>query len=381
MFTVCATKNRPLMSTQDITSWNAMIIEDQKEINRIVDILDALQATDDIDTIVSGSQSTYKMFRHLLDTETGLMKKAGQPKKKKPKTEKGEAKQAISDWVQQQFNAFVSWLTGLLSSSDADTCVVSFQIILRCIKMESHTTPGFNNTRYLNALKSLLKRDSENEENDQIVEMVLDALTESFINRFSDLLWYTIRNAGNLTTDMETHDQIDHLHYLFQHLELPNSDRQLQSMESYLEWSERPLVSNNKGKKKKNKNNNNNNKKRGHDDDGDDDEHAIPSHPVESLNDMRKQFTTSWLAFLKTKHMPVHLYKRVLVDLHKDILPHMTTPLLLMDFLTASYDIGGVTSVLALNGLFVLITKYNLDYPEFFAKLYCSVGYRSCNMQ
>ena len=40
------------------------------------------------------------------------------------------------------------------------------------------------------------------------------------------------------------------------------------------------------------------------------------------------------------------------------------------DFLTTSYDIGGVISVMALNGLFVLMTQHGLEYPKFYEKLY-----------
>jgi len=38
--------------------------------------------------------------------------------------------------------------------------------------------------------------------------------------------------------------------------------------------------------------------------------------------------------------------------------------------LTRSYDIGGVISVMALSGLFVLMTKHGLEYPNFYEKLY-----------
>jgi U3 small nucleolar RNA-associated protein 19 len=64
------------------------------------------------------------------------------------------------------------------------------------------------------------------------------------------------------------------------------------------------------------------------------------------------------------------MYKRVLLHLHERVIPQMSNPLLLADFLTASYSIGGAISLLALNGLFVLINTYNLDYPDFYGKLY-----------
>lgn len=50
--------------------------------------------------------------------------------------------------------------------------------------------------------------------------------------------------------------------------------------------------------------------------------------------------------------------------------PWFTRPELLMDFLTDSYNEGGAISLLALSGLFYLIQEKNLDYPQFYAKLY-----------
>jgi U3 small nucleolar RNA-associated protein 19 len=46
------------------------------------------------------------------------------------------------------------------------------------------------------------------------------------------------------------------------------------------------------------------------------------------------------------------------MDTH--ILPYMVQPIRLIDFLKDSYDVGGVVSLLALHGLFILITKHNL---------------------
>jgi U3 small nucleolar RNA-associated protein 19 len=51
-------------------------------------------------------------------------------------------------------------------------------------------------------------------------------------------------------------------------------------------------------------------------------------------------------------------------------MPVMQKPILLTDFLMESYDIGGSISLLALNGVFILITKHNLEYPDFYKKLY-----------
>uniref|UniRef100_A0AAY4A615 CCAAT-binding factor domain-containing protein n=1 Tax=Denticeps clupeoides TaxID=299321 RepID=A0AAY4A615_9TELE len=68
--------------------------------------------------------------------------------------------------------------------------------------------------------------------------------------------------------------------------------------------------------------------------------------------------------------LPGNMYKKVLVIFHESILPYMSEPTLMIDFLTAAYDVGGAISLLALNGLFVLIHKHNLEYPDFYKKLY-----------
>ncbi|XP_043571184.1 nucleolar complex protein 4 homolog [Chiloscyllium plagiosum] len=87
------------------------------------------------------------------------------------------------------------------------------------------------------------------------------------------------------------------------------------------------------------------------------------------LKEHRRVFERLWLAFLRQK-LSTNLYKKVLVILHESILPHMSKPTLMIDFLTAAYDIGGAISLLALNGLFYLIHHHNLEYPDFYKKLY-----------
>ncbi|KAM7004390.1 nucleolar complex protein 4 homolog [Passerculus sandwichensis] len=83
----------------------------------------------------------------------------------------------------------------------------------------------------------------------------------------------------------------------------------------------------------------------------------------------RQVFQKMWLTFLKHK-LPPGLYKKVLVILHDSVLPYMNEPTLMMDFLTVAYGIGGAISLLALNGLFILIHQHNLEYPDFYKKLY-----------
>lgn len=54
----------------------------------------------------------------------------------------------------------------------------------------------------------------------------------------------------------------------------------------------------------------------------------------------------------------------------RSIAPWFLKVELLMDFLTDSFNVGGSTSLMALSGLFYLMQEENLDYPQFYLKLY-----------
>lgn len=48
----------------------------------------------------------------------------------------------------------------------------------------------------------------------------------------------------------------------------------------------------------------------------------------------------------------------------------MTSPVMLSDFLSHSLDQPGIIGMLALNGLFILVTQHGLEYPSFYQRLY-----------
>jgi len=83
----------------------------------------------------------------------------------------------------------------------------------------------------------------------------------------------------------------------------------------------------------------------------------------------RRLFSHLWTEFLQSP-LPASVFKKSLVLLADHVMPFMTSPLALTDFLIKSYDMGGVVSILALNGIFILVHRYNLEYPHFYKKLY-----------
>jgi len=83
----------------------------------------------------------------------------------------------------------------------------------------------------------------------------------------------------------------------------------------------------------------------------------------------KKFFSTIWTQVLRYP-LTASLYKRVLVLLPEKVMPHLEKPLLLTDFLMESYAVGGSISILALNGVFLLMQNHHLEYPDFYTKLY-----------
>lgn len=93
------------------------------------------------------------------------------------------------------------------------------------------------------------------------------------------------------------------------------------------------------------------------------------AHDLRSVNKHKRQGHEAWLALISlidTKDQR----KRILDIISTVIAPWFSKPEMLADFLTRSYDEGGSMSLLALSGVFYLISQRNLDYPSFYHKLY-----------
>ena len=83
----------------------------------------------------------------------------------------------------------------------------------------------------------------------------------------------------------------------------------------------------------------------------------------------RRQAQQAWLSLLK---MPLDKGQRKLLlsIMVSRVVPWFHKPEMLMDFLVDCCNEGGASSLLSLSGLFHLMQEMNLDYPEFYTKLY-----------
>lgn len=92
-------------------------------------------------------------------------------------------------------------------------------------------------------------------------------------------------------------------------------------------------------------------------------------HDLYSSTVLKKQAQKAWMALLR-QDLSKSQRKTILELMSHRIAPWFLKVELLMDFLTDSFNFGGSTSLLALAGLFYLIQHKNLDYSQFYHKLY-----------
>lgn len=323
---------------------------------------------------------------------------------KKLKTvDEASAKAKVQIWLREQYLDYLDYLKSLLASDEPGLQLPSLNILLNMLKSESENlmnTSGsyhFSNDVYGPIVKAIIINPNFNEH-------LKKELVEKYLNIYDDLRHYFLKDAAELmesayqkkenvkkakknkkiklTAEEEQCEDLRAMAInIFSILEnirtMPTESSEIDEFwtvnpskydpkpekakgddllgdEGLLSDSEveeevaQPTVSTAKGAKKQRK---------------------VRKHPLLQLRIHRRGFSECWLKLLK---LPFNeeMYKKVLLILHKRILPHMAEPKLLMDFLTDSYNVGGAVSLLALNGLFTLITEHNLDYPDFYKKLY-----------
>jgi U3 small nucleolar RNA-associated protein 19 len=77
----------------------------------------------------------------------------------------------------------------------------------------------------------------------------------------------------------------------------------------------------------------------------------------------------AWLALLRLP-LPERLFQELLPEVTTKVLKHIKNPLVLSDFFTKAVEHGGLIGILALQGLFYLVTEHGLEHPEFYQRLY-----------
>lgn len=84
---------------------------------------------------------------------------------------------------------------------------------------------------------------------------------------------------------------------------------------------------------------------------------------------LRRNVNKVWNVVVQWPHDEVS-QRQLLVLLLEKVLSYLDKPTMLTDYLMDSLDVGGQVSLLALQGIFILIHKHNMSYPNIYEKLY-----------
>ncbi|KAF2480437.1 CBF/Mak21 family-domain-containing protein [Neohortaea acidophila] len=96
----------------------------------------------------------------------------------------------------------------------------------------------------------------------------------------------------------------------------------------------------------------------------------VKGHQLLSLNAHLKIAQDCWLSIFRSA-LTASNRKTILNIMTERILPWFSNRMeILTDFLTDSFNESGSVALLALSGIFHLMTQRNLDYPDFYTKLY-----------
>ena len=268
------------------------------------------------------------------------------------------------NWCRNMYNTFKSRLLLIISDLHIETswALDSLDLYLQLIELESEhfaTGPFFPNKTLQNLLLSLWKSNVQGHELDPVTGQSQNFILLEFVNKYykpyADIQYYTqselnklfdtsSQTVTNTTVELSTENNIA------KWLALMNHDQHCCggiSTETDKEFEFELFVSD-------------------------------PPNCVNNVSQFKSLVEKNWLHQLN-QELTFNQYKSILLILHRRIIPLLHTPTKLMDFLTDSYNLSqvapndksvGVIPILALNGLFQLMQHSNLEYPNFYPKLY-----------
>ncbi|KAF9211118.1 hypothetical protein BGZ59_008486 [Podila verticillata] len=310
----------------------------------------------------------------------------------KPKKAAAEDKKAtVTLWLRDHYIQYLNRMCQILNYPEAGLQVPALKILMDLVKVESaflSVQSGghhFANDLYHRIVEALLNCSN-------MSQLLLSEFTEKYFGFYDDLRFYFLKDAavvidvalgttgkndkkaqakkqkmGNRASPEKLSLMLENAFAIMETLKsMPTDDKELDEW-----WAGNPDPN---GEKKPYTGDN-----FGFSDEEEDETvedltkdssaKGVKKHPMLVLLNHKRVFSDCWIAVLRLPFTTV-VYKKTLLIVHKRIIPHLPNPTVLMDFLTDSYNAGGAVSLLALKGLFILITEHNLDYPDFFHKLY-----------
>ncbi|KAF9455526.1 CBF/Mak21 family-domain-containing protein [Collybia nuda] len=322
-----------------------------------------------------------------------------------------DAAKVVKAWLWERLNSYVEFLGGLLKDEEKILRTSALQILFSLQKhlstSYSKTTPQFHISHFRKIVSYLLLCPPSMRTGDsgtRIIDAdVLNQFYETWLSVHDDVRWFFLRESATLlgTTKSNTVPYLatNLLSILERLTTFPTEPSELNAW-WVAEMGTKPPKSKHTSKKGSAEAESSDEEEKKDDGDDDDDwrkffdEEPVKADPgkpkppgarlhkltihqsLHSLTSHRAVFTRAWLTLLPKLSTDSEAGKskvlatRALNVMHRGVMPHLTRPVLLMDWIGASVDFGGTVGLLALNALFVLMKEYNLDYPSFYTRLY-----------
>lgn len=261
----------------------------------------------------------------------------------------------VLTWLSEKYQSFIALLLNLFNHKEPGLQVPALKILMQFVTHETKADStllkhySFANSFFQPIISAWIFSENCN-------ETFAEIMMEEFINKNDDLRFYFLRNMKKMNEQNSKEPKQEYLNHVFEALQAVRMvERQSEIKDFFTGNTEKygiyTFEKDTRARESK--------------------KNLQEPHPhiVTDLHSHKKAFDEAWLSFLKLELTP-DIYKRVLIIMYRSIIPFMANPKYLMDFLTDSYGTGGIVSILSLNALFILITKYNLDYADFYPKLY-----------
>ncbi|KAF9894393.1 hypothetical protein FE257_007896 [Aspergillus nanangensis] len=239
-----------------------------------------------------------------------------------------ENEKIVAAWLRERCREYQRALVTILREADPSSQVTALTLCMRLLSERATHIHGddiqvWTSGLFKNVVEGLIEAKDG--------EVLRSEFSEKFLKPYEDVRYYTFTQVADYAATQRTPEILDTVFSILSACDtVPEPDHEFE--EFYTKPSQ-------------------NHKK------------------VLSVNAHKKRAQDAWLAVLRN-NLSQSQRKTLLRIMAHTIEPWFTRPELLMDFLTDSYNVGGATSLLALSGLFYLIQEKNLDYPQFYQKLY-----------
>ncbi|KAH8732711.1 CBF/Mak21 family-domain-containing protein [Phaeosphaeriaceae sp. PMI808] len=303
----------------EILQLEAQILESRKHYNNIATLIQRARHSDvENEAPILAAVALCRIFSRLL--ATGDMTKS-----------KGmaEAEAVIALWLRERYSEFLGiLLDDFLQSEDPARQSVALTLLMRLVKEESKAQKDYNikNGPFPRLVQTLLQLPAEDTNREEFAE--------KYFKQFDDIRYHTfliIKKSMASNLEMPTKQLVaaNALSLLSTLDQVPQSTAEIQNF--YLQSQAKKYIP--------------------------------------TLRAYKEKAQEAWLATMRAG-LNKDQRKTILTTFSHQIAPWFHQPEMLMDFLTDSYNVGGATSLLALSGLYYLISEKNLDYPSFYLKLY-----------